>query len=546
MKQQENYFIEMKKEIAKAGNLFYQYRPCRRDVSTIYDIENIQHDVVYARTPLCMNDPFDSKIGFSSKKIYEESISYIMDILPPQTNEIVKTVLEYLLKYKLLGQLSELFVALNELKLFLKRQQKALHKQSLSLEQFTIQCANVLYSRCPKAIKNYIAKTSFNAICRLVVKLVDVNINAETLEEFLHINSLLSNYQNQIETLRDNVYIPSFKDFLSKLTISCFSISGWNNPLMWSHYANSYEGICIEYDFSKIKDFVGFIKKVDYSSIRPTVMLKDLGVSGLRIKDDGPNQVELVQAPADIEKILTYLLVKDKFWDYEKEWRIINIEKEPFNPTFVDLPCIKSVTFGVNVDSLCRRLLIDICREKSIECFDLVLSNEDFSMDRKKIDFEALTYNENEENHYFNLLLQEVNDCAQAMTESADLFTEEIGKGNKNCLLLIKPLEKVLDYFCNSYFLKLWLNRSLDNINLSGSENDSEELLGLKNSLANIDESILKNLEEVENLEDVVTKFRQEFFDQDLKKINKIIKDIDNIGNKYKILKWHTVIGEFN
>lgn len=35
----------MKKSILDAGGLFYQYRPCRRDASTIYDIENIRHGV---------------------------------------------------------------------------------------------------------------------------------------------------------------------------------------------------------------------------------------------------------------------------------------------------------------------------------------------------------------------------------------------------------------------------------------------------------------------------------------------------------------------
>ena len=42
----------MKKELTKNGGLLYQYRPCRRDSTTIYDIENIRHDVVYSQTPL--------------------------------------------------------------------------------------------------------------------------------------------------------------------------------------------------------------------------------------------------------------------------------------------------------------------------------------------------------------------------------------------------------------------------------------------------------------------------------------------------------------
>ena len=80
MKNPEDFTMEnMKADIAKAGNLFYQYRACRRDASIIYDIENIRHGVVYARTPLQMNDPFDSKVGFSVGEIYEECIDFALD-----------------------------------------------------------------------------------------------------------------------------------------------------------------------------------------------------------------------------------------------------------------------------------------------------------------------------------------------------------------------------------------------------------------------------------------------------------------------------------
>ena len=70
---------KMKADIARAGNLFYQYRACKRDAATIYDIENIRHGVVYARTPLQMNDPFDSMIGYSVEKIYDECIDMIIN-----------------------------------------------------------------------------------------------------------------------------------------------------------------------------------------------------------------------------------------------------------------------------------------------------------------------------------------------------------------------------------------------------------------------------------------------------------------------------------
>ena len=77
IKSEDLTFPKIKEKINKAGNLFYQYRACRIDAATIYDIENIRHGVVYARTPLQMNDPFDSMVGFSSEKIYDECITIV-------------------------------------------------------------------------------------------------------------------------------------------------------------------------------------------------------------------------------------------------------------------------------------------------------------------------------------------------------------------------------------------------------------------------------------------------------------------------------------
>lgn len=52
IKSEDLTFPKIKEKINKAGNLFYQYRACRRDADTIYDIENIRHGVVYAREHL--------------------------------------------------------------------------------------------------------------------------------------------------------------------------------------------------------------------------------------------------------------------------------------------------------------------------------------------------------------------------------------------------------------------------------------------------------------------------------------------------------------
>ena len=103
--QKEPNLEDMKKAILKEGGLFYQYRPCHRDIATIYDIENIRHGVVYSQTPLNMNDPFDSMIGFSAKKFYDDCISMLIDSL--QVNDEMKIIVVLLLKYKAFGEMTE-------------------------------------------------------------------------------------------------------------------------------------------------------------------------------------------------------------------------------------------------------------------------------------------------------------------------------------------------------------------------------------------------------------------------------------------------------
>ena len=119
IKSEDLTFPKIKEKINKAGNLFYQYRACRRDAATIYDIENIRHGVVYARTPLQMNDPFDSIVGFSSEKIYDECIDLALDQAADSLDENLKLVIKSLLKYRLIGKIVEFIDALNKLKKYI-------------------------------------------------------------------------------------------------------------------------------------------------------------------------------------------------------------------------------------------------------------------------------------------------------------------------------------------------------------------------------------------------------------------------------------------
>ena len=246
-------FAEMKTSIEKAGGLFYQYRPCRRDMATIYDIENIRHGMVYAQTPLNMNDPFDSMIGYSPEKMYENCISLIMSAVKIEDKN-VRIVVEQMLKYKVLGTVAELLINLNKLKKYVLTKQVVMRQTKSPIALFVQQNLNVLYSKCPREIKKSFSKEIFLVFALIVVQMEKVDITEQTLNDMLQLDGILEKLYNTAIEIKESTYIPYIRKFLSQLTVSCFSVSGWDNQLMWSHYANSYTGICIEYDFNKVEE----------------------------------------------------------------------------------------------------------------------------------------------------------------------------------------------------------------------------------------------------------------------------------------------------
>ncbi len=122
-----------------------------------------------------------------------------------------------------------------------------------------------------------------------------------------------------------------------------FCCSGINDSIpMWSHYARSHSGICLEYDILKDSELFDFVNTVDYT-------------------EKFPASVSWDQAQKDFLKIS--LMTKAVLWRNEEELRLIKLEsagkKVDINPD-----CLKSVIFGLKCEKEFRNELIKIMREK--------------------------------------------------------------------------------------------------------------------------------------------------------------------------------------
>ncbi len=172
--------------------------------------------------------------------------------------------------------------------------------------------------------------------------------------------------------------------------ISCLS-SKWHDILMWSHYANKHQGICIEYDINNlIKQSNIIFRKIDYIEKLPkpfdgiyfepsflTVGEKPVGFDDRRYEDE-------------ITLIDTFTR-KQKTWEYEKEYRLLL--RADNEEDFLQHCPIKAIYFGKDMEqknkdfiaSMVADMNIEKAEEDKIKLYNVSPSDKDiFSLERKE------------------------------------------------------------------------------------------------------------------------------------------------------------------
>ena len=525
----------MKADIAKAGNLFYQYRACRRDIAIIYDIENIRHGVVYARTPLQMNDPFDSKIGFSAEEIYEECSELALKQVDVTLDADLKLVIRHLLKYRIVGETLEFIDALNKLKKYIFLQSVIAHVVPANLPQFIVRDLNKLYGKCPSEVKKYFNKDTFLVFSLIIKDYQNQDIEEKTIVETLKMENILKELEGTVIKVRDEIYLPFLKEFLSKLTVTCFSASGWDNHLMWSHYANAYSGICVEYDFERMDKFIGFMYPVKYSTVRPTVSLKDLGVTKFETDESG----NLITDEVNISAIFSYLLAKNKCWSYEEEWRIINTGEEPYTPIFVEAPFVKSITLGLELDDVCKQLLWDVCKERGIECYQLIISPSDYSLTRALLTDEDFVFEKEKEEQYINFICEHIVPLSEKISTNCNSLTRAINEGNFEPSSMLNVLTFTLDFLRDAYFLKITFNRFCHCTDTPASDVSGDTEIGV--AITQIDTFISQSEVGVKALDDSLIRLRitNTIKFNEFGTAKELISNVKEMFEKHRELTWY-------
>ena len=114
---------------------------------------------------------------------------------------------------------------------------------------------------------------------------------------------------------------------------------------MWSHYADSHKGFCIEYDFSAQMELLPF--PIYYSSERPLIPWK-------AALNNSPENVREATA-----ELMLGVLTKDSAWEYENEWRLLMPADKPAD---VVMPKVTCVYLGAAISTRNKNKIIKIAR----------------------------------------------------------------------------------------------------------------------------------------------------------------------------------------
>ena len=221
------------------------------------------------------------------------------------------------------------------------------------------------YKNDPKYTKNKSFKTAYELTRKSVYvsHVYDENpaINV-MIKQYLKTRKQLSDYFNRyknqfdetftkiIETLREHILIGSLtKDNL--------------NMLMWAHYADKHEGICVEYEFDDGNGLLDVVYSDDtntfdlYTVLRYIIPSQYFGAKTTNEMD--PKCLDVCYLP---------FLRKTKEWSYEHEVRLIfnlNNNRKIINKNgiwFYPNAKVKSIYLGCKVTNENRELIENKCR----------------------------------------------------------------------------------------------------------------------------------------------------------------------------------------
>lgn len=159
------------------------------------------------------------------------------------------------------------------------------------------------------------------------------------------------------------------------LRILCLT-SGQTNRLMWAHYANEHKGVCLAIEVP-----VDLVYAVCYTKTRT----KSDNVDNIYKNHKSHAKKNLIKEYHELSKNKKIGLLKDGFWSYENEYRIIFEKNEKHKDYYSDgIPRLKikitTVYLGAKMEKKEKETIVKLCKKKTIPIKEIQLSKTEYKM----------------------------------------------------------------------------------------------------------------------------------------------------------------------
>ncbi len=207
-----------------------------------------------------------------------------------------------------------------------------------------------------------------------------------------NIDQIRLDAQKECSRKIDNIRNMQFK-------ISCFSnfqseSELLSNTTMWSHYSDNHNGFCVKYslDFKQLENkdsILCGLFPVTYTANVPKVSPREL----LRLKNEND---KLVLNKHVLKTTYKSLTTKSKFWNYEKEWRLIIGDRNSEIILNNTIPFLKidTIYLGCRIESNFKKHLIHFAADNDIKVYQTKQNNEKFILDTVHQDLRTLKHDE--------------------------------------------------------------------------------------------------------------------------------------------------------
>lgn len=359
------------------GGKLYKYRSFD---SEGHSIENLKKGTLYCPSPDLFNDPFDCNIGATFGSLFETQMDVELneltevvenfirvvneEIKVEQCKSTEKRIIENLLSNERISQLVRKIKIEGEEKDAILEDMRMLKAVIMEITRIISQddMLKIKFKYTDQFSKTILEKMNIDELLKsekLDVSIRDIVTSTvggkevdelEGVENF--IKELYPEMNNQVE---DSVkVIRNSSDETKRKLRELFGIgclcTDYKNRLLWAHYADCHKGFCIEYDFSETDEKLIPLPVV-YSEDRPLLPWKPAFEYNKENMDEASGE------------LMKSLLVKDKVWKYENEWRIINHLSKGLE---VKMPKISCIYLGVAISSENRKKILEIAQEKGI------------------------------------------------------------------------------------------------------------------------------------------------------------------------------------